>query len=90
LESLKLASDLDQALRAAPEKKEKAYGLAYIDFLDYFVSSDTFEEERRRLCRPRLIVEVEQEIRGRDRERLAEPNKGGGAIERRRRERRRV
>jgi hypothetical protein len=62
LDSLKLAPDLDQALRAATEKKEKAYGLVYNDFLDYPVSSDTLEEERRRLCRPRLIVEVEQEI----------------------------
>jgi hypothetical protein len=62
LDSLKLAPDLDQALRAATEKKEKAYGLVYNDFLDYPVSSDTLEEERRRLRRPRLIVEVEQEI----------------------------
>jgi hypothetical protein len=63
LDSLKLAPDLDQALRVATEKKEKAYGLVYNDFLDCPVSSDTFKKERRRLCRPRLIVKVEQEIK---------------------------
>jgi hypothetical protein len=63
LDSLKLAPNLNQALRAATEKKEKAYGLVYNDFLDYIVSSNTFKGERRRLCRPRLIVKVEQEIK---------------------------
>jgi hypothetical protein len=37
--------------------------LVYNDFLDYPVSSDTLKKERRRLCKPRLIVEVEQEIK---------------------------
>jgi DNA-binding transcriptional regulator GbsR (MarR family) len=42
---------------------EKAYSLVYNDFFDYLVSFNTFKEERRRLCKPRLIVKVKQEIK---------------------------
>jgi hypothetical protein len=62
LDFLKLVPNLDQAFRAATEKKEKAYSLVYNDFLDYSVSSDTLEKERRRLCRPRLIVKIKQKV----------------------------
>jgi hypothetical protein len=36
--------------------------LVYDDFLDYEISAETWEEERRRLCRRSLVIEVEQEI----------------------------
>jgi uncharacterized protein YpiB (UPF0302 family) len=62
LDSLKLAPNLDQAFQAATEKKKKAYDLVYNDFLDYPVSSNTLKKERRRLCKPRLIIKVKQEI----------------------------
>jgi hypothetical protein len=62
LESLKLHPGIDERLQAANKKKEKAYTLVYDDFLDYEISAETWEEERRRLCRPSLVIEVEQEI----------------------------
>jgi hypothetical protein len=37
--------------------------LVYNDFLDYEISAETWEEERRRLCRHSLVIEVKQEIK---------------------------
>jgi hypothetical protein len=37
--------------------------LVYNDFLDYEISAKTWEEERRRLCRRSLVIEVKQEIK---------------------------